>query len=141
MVNTKYLLNLLRTSNRRGSRFNLMFLPEFSVNHTDLLNPIPNCKLLVITLFPNKQNKSEVKIFMILWHFTRCGEFSKGLMCLSTSGNCQSSAPASHRRGLIDSCRRTLQLMNFSQLFPVRISTCVSFPLVLRHTNPLEVKI
>ena len=20
---------------------------------------------------------------MILWHFTRCGEFSKGLMCLS----------------------------------------------------------
>ena len=24
---------------------------------------------------------------MILWHFTRCGEFYKGLMCLSTSGN------------------------------------------------------
>ncbi len=24
---------------------------------------------------------------MILWHFTRRGEFSKGLMCLSTSGN------------------------------------------------------
>ncbi len=24
---------------------------------------------------------------MILWHYTRCGEFSKGLMCLSTSGN------------------------------------------------------
>ena len=24
---------------------------------------------------------------MILWHFTRCGEFFKGLMCLSTSGN------------------------------------------------------
>ncbi len=28
--------------------------------------------------------------------------------------------------------------MNFSQLFPVRISTCVQFPLVLRHFNPLE---
>ena len=24
---------------------------------------------------------------MILWHFTGRGEFSKGLMCLSTSGN------------------------------------------------------
>ncbi len=28
--------------------------------------------------------------------------------------------------------------MNFSQLFPVRILTCVYFPLVLRHINPLE---
>ena len=29
--------------------------------------------------------------------------------------------------------------MNFSQLFPVRISTCVKFPLVLRHYNPSEI--
>ncbi len=35
----------------------------------------------------------------------------------------QSSATASHRRRF-DSCRRTLQLMIISQLFPVRISTC-----------------
>ncbi len=93
---------------------------------------------------------------MIFCHFTRCGEFSKGLMCLGieyklytwrnsnrkqlrkihqtigppagiepTPMRCRCTALTTKFRRRFVSAGGTLLLKNFSQLFPVRISTCV----------------